>query len=80
MRRRILWRADAGTRVYRGLQPGQGWLRRAGDAGERQSWDEGEVYGHGKTVCQLKNMVALLVEIPTFKSLDSSTHKGYYYK
>jgi hypothetical protein len=42
--------------------------------------DDGQRYGHGKTVSQLKNMVASLVEIPKFKSLDSSTHKGYYYK
>ncbi len=50
------------------------------DAGKRQSGDDGEVYDHGKSVRQLKNMVVSLVEIPTFKSLDSSTHKGHYYK
>ena len=49
MRRRVLRRAGAGTRVYRGLQPGQGWVQRAGDAGEQQGGDDGE---KGREFCR----------------------------
>jgi hypothetical protein len=36
MRRIVQWHAGAGTQVYRGLKPGQGWVRWARDAGERR--------------------------------------------
>lgn len=58
MRRIVLRRAGAGTRVYRELQPGQGRVRRAGDAGESRGDDDGQGYGYRKSAGQLKNMVA----------------------
>jgi len=56
MRRTVLRRAGAGTRVYRGLQPGQGQLRRAGDAGESRGGDDAQGYGYGKSAGLLKNI------------------------